>query len=63
MATAAPATPMCSTRMQNKSSTIFKSAAITKKITGVLESPMERIMAEVRLYRIVTGMPAKIITI
>ena len=56
-------TPVPSTTIKNRSSPILMTAAITRKTTGVLLSPIERIIPETRLYRYVTGIPQKMITI
>ncbi len=49
VATAAPATPIGMTTIQNTSRKIFKIAAVTRNTTGVLLSPSDRRMAAVIL--------------
>ena len=63
VATAAPATPICRTMMQKRSRKIFRKAERIRKYRGVLLSPMARRIPETILYRMVAGIPAKIITI
>ena len=49
VATAAPATPQSKTRMQNKSSRIFRTVEKSRNQNGVLLSPKARIMLDNKL--------------
>ena len=49
--------------INTRSNTIFITDEITKNTTGVLLSPIDRMIAEIRLYKYVAGIPAKMITI
>ena len=51
VAQAAPATPMLSTRMVNKSRATFMAEEISRKYRGVVLSPMDRMIPESMLYR------------
>ncbi len=63
MAQAAPATPIFKTMIVNKSSTIFITDEINRKIRGVVLSPMDRMIPARILYRQVAGIPKKITNI
>ena len=49
VAHAAPATPICRTRIASRSKRIFNMAEITRNITGVRLSPRERIIPDSKL--------------
>ena len=58
----APATPILHTRIRKKSSTTFIIEESTRKTTGVLLSPSERITPDTMLYRNTVGIPMNITT-
>ncbi len=63
VAKAGPSTPICRTKMDTKSRTIFRADETARNTTGVLLSPSDRITAASILYKNVHGMPQKMIKI
>ena len=63
VATPAPATPIFTYNISIKSKAIFMTDDNTRKYTGVLLSPSERIIPDTILYKNTVGIPANIITI
>ena len=59
----APATPIFAYMIRIKSSTILITDDNTRKYTGVLLSPSERIIPDTILYKNTVGIPANIMTI
>ena len=59
----APMTPISSTIIMNRSSPMFSTLEMSRKYSGVFESPTERMIPDRILYRNVTGIPRNITNI
>ena len=62
VAMAAPAHPSFSTTIQNKSRKMFRTADNARNINGVLLSPTDLKILDRSLYKLVKGIPRKMIS-